>query len=367
MATSISANSNVVNTDLVSVVVPTFNRAYCIEKTIKSVLSQTYHHVELIIIDDGSTDGTRELILGNYGNDPRVRYVFQPNDGVSSARNHGIRLARGEFIALLDSDDEWEPWKLELQVAVMNSLPDVGMVWTDMAAVDSNGRLISPAYLRIMYGAYKWFPETEDLFKNSLGIASVAPQFASKFPDQYVYFGDIYSPMLMGNLVHTSTVLLRRNRLKQVGGFREDFRYAGEDYDFHLRTCREGPVAFINTSSIIYQCGREDQITEKYGIHFASGFLTTVKPFLKTDRARIILPQKMIDDMLASAHRWFGEELMASGKNLGALRHFMTSIYYRPFQPKTLGFVALSLFPSSLSKLSRQLYCILKAWFMMNM
>ncbi len=348
------------NTGLVSVVVPTFNRAYCIENTINSVLSQTYHHLELIIIDDGSTDGTEELIVSKYGADPRVRYVLQPNSGVSSARNHGMRLAQGEFVALLDSDDEWEPWKLELQVAVMSRLPGVGMVWTDMAAIDSDGKFISPTYLRTMYGAYHWFPEPDDLFKNSLGITSVAPQFASRFPDQRVYFGDIYSPMLMGNLVHTSTVLLRRNRLAQVGGFREDYRYAGEDYDFHLRTCREGLVAFANLSSIIYQCGRPDQITEKYGLYFASNFLKTVEPFLKSDRTRITLPQKMIDDMLAGAHRWLGEELIAAGKNLKAFRHFMASIYRRPFQPRTLGLAALALLPHSLRERSRQLYRVLK-------
>src|SRR5215813_2432040 len=160
------------DTALVSVVVPTFNRAYCIENTINSALSQTYDHLELIVIDDGSSDGTEELILSKYGADPRVRYVFQPNGGVSNARNHGIRLARGGFIALLDSDDLWEPWKLELQVAVMNHLPHVGMVWTDMVAINPNGEISSPAYLRTMYGAYQWFPEPEDIFKNYLGIAS---------------------------------------------------------------------------------------------------------------------------------------------------------------------------------------------------
>jgi glycosyltransferase involved in cell wall biosynthesis len=345
---------------LVSVVVPTFNRAYCIENTINSALSQTYDHLELIIIDDGSYDRTEELILSKFGADPRVRYVFKPNGGVSNARNHGIQLARGEFIALLDSDDIWEPWKLELQVAVMNHLPHVGMVWTDMAAIDPNGEIRSPAYLRTMYGAYQWFPEPEDLFKNSLGIASVAPQLTSRFPNQRVYFDDIFSPMLMGNLVHTSTVLLRRKIVEHVRGFREDLRYAGEDYDFHLRTCREGAVAFINLSSIVYQYGRGDQLTEKYGLHIAANFLNTVQPILKTDLGRITLPQKMIDNMLASAHRCLGEELIAAGKSGEAFRHFMASIYRRPFQPRTLGFAALSLLPHSLGERFRQLYRVLK-------
>lgn len=354
--------NNTMSTSLVSIIVPTFNRAYCIDNTIKSALSQTYDHLELIVIDDGSSDGTADLIRRKYGADPRVRYVFQSNGGVSNARNHGIRIAQGEFIALLDSDDIWEPWKLELQVAVMNHLPQVGMVWTDMAAVGPAGEKLSSAYLRTMYGAYQWFPEAEDLFKNSSGIDSVAPQLASRFPDQRVYFDDIFSPMFMGNLVHTSTVLLRRNRLERVGGFREDLQYAGEDYDFHLRTCREGMVAFINLSSIVYQCGRGDQLTNNYGHHIAANFFKTVQPLLKTDRDRITLPKKMIDDMLAGAHRWLGEELIDMGKNYDAFRHFMASIYLRPAQPRTLGLAALSLLPSYLGELIRQIYRALKLW-----
>src|SRR5688572_9773107 len=91
---------------LVSVILPTYNRAYSIVETIKSVLAQTYHPVELIIVDDGSTDNTADVIAG-FAND--VTYIKQSNGGVASARNTGFRVARGEFIALIDSDDRWKP------------------------------------------------------------------------------------------------------------------------------------------------------------------------------------------------------------------------------------------------------------------
>src|SRR5687768_1729437 len=126
---------------LVSVVIPTYNRAYCVRRAIDSALAQTYPHLEVIVVDDGSTDGTAELMRTAYGHDGRVRYHRQANGGVSAARNRGIALARGEYVALLDSDDRWKPWKLQAQVACLEHAPDVGMVWTDMEAVDPDGKV----------------------------------------------------------------------------------------------------------------------------------------------------------------------------------------------------------------------------------
>lgn len=102
---------------MISVVIPTYNRADVVTRAIKSVLVQTYTDYEIIVVDDGSTDKTRE-ILTPYSN--CIRYIHQMNQGVSSARNAGIRAARGEFIAFLDSDDEWLPEKLSVQVAELN-------------------------------------------------------------------------------------------------------------------------------------------------------------------------------------------------------------------------------------------------------
>jgi glycosyltransferase involved in cell wall biosynthesis len=94
-----------------SVVIPTYNRAHLLPRAIRSVLGQTLAEFELIVVDDGSTDDTRRLVEAT--EDRRIRYVFQPNAGVSSARNHGVRLARGEFVTFLDSDDEAMPHWLE--------------------------------------------------------------------------------------------------------------------------------------------------------------------------------------------------------------------------------------------------------------
>jgi glycosyltransferase involved in cell wall biosynthesis len=113
---------------LVSVVIPTYNYGHFLTETIESVLAQTYRNYEIIVVDDGSTDNTRDR-LAPYMD--RIRYVFQDNQGLSAARNTGIREARGELIALLDSDDLWHPRKLEIQADYLAAHPEVGMVASD--------------------------------------------------------------------------------------------------------------------------------------------------------------------------------------------------------------------------------------------
>jgi glycosyltransferase involved in cell wall biosynthesis len=331
---------------LVSVVIPTYNRAYCIARTIDSALSQTHDRVEVLVVDDGSRDATGDLVAERYRDEPRVRYVRQQNAGVSAARNHGLRLARGELIALLDSDDVWLPWKLEAQVACLTALPRAGMVWTDMDAMDPDGEIVARRYITTMYSAYRWFTRDE-LFQRSQPFSDVSPTLAARLDHPRLYSGEIFSAMILGNLVHTSTVLLRRERLERVKAFDERLRHSGEDYDFHLRTCREGEVAYLDAVSILYQRGRADQLTfaPKFAIHMATNFLRTVAPTITRDRDRIRLPQVVLDEVLAEAHAWVGECHLDRGEHDAARPHFAASLRWRPRQPKVLGFLALSLLP----------------------
>jgi glycosyltransferase involved in cell wall biosynthesis len=115
------------NKDLVSVVIPTYNYGQFVTDAVESVLAQTYTPIEIIVVDDGSVDDTRSR-LEPYGD--RIRYIYQPNQGLPAARNTGILAARGELIAFLDSDDQWHPRKLELQMMYLARHPETGLVAT---------------------------------------------------------------------------------------------------------------------------------------------------------------------------------------------------------------------------------------------
>ncbi len=348
---------------LVSVIVPTYNRAYCLAATLESALNQTHQNVEVIVIDDGSTDGTAEFIAQKYGDEPRVRYVQQANAGVATARNHGLRIAQGDFVALLDSDDLWHPWKLEAQLAVMHARPEVGMVWTDMEAVNDAGNLISHAYLRTMYSAYRWFPTPEAIFGESLSCSALVPALQPVLRDTRAYVGDIFSLMILGSLVHTSTVLIRRERREQVGFFREEFTPAGEDYDFHLRTCRAGQVAYLDASAIVYQVGRPDQITRpELKLIIARNSLKAIEPFLQNERQHIHLPEWMLRETLALSHYCVGEHAMTAGLRHEAARSFCRSLRYKFWQPRIFAFLPLTLLSASLTDGLRLVYRKLKGF-----
>jgi GT2 family glycosyltransferase len=346
---------------LVSIILPTYNRARCLARAVGSALGQTHGDVDVIVIDDGSTDETRALVHDTWGRDGRVRYVHQENRGVSAARNHGIRLVRGDYAALLDSDDVWLPFKLELQIACLGAFPDAGMVWSDMTAVGTDGALLAERYLRRFYGNYRLFGN-DDLFDRSLPVSEIAPHLAARAGGARAYCGEIYAPMAMGNLVHTSTVLLRRERLAASGFFDETVR-SGEDHEFHLATCRAGRVAFVDLPTILYEVGAADALTGPgFGVSMAGHFLSTLTRALARDGSRIRsrIPHHVISEVLGEAHLWVGESRMRAGELREARRHFLRSLRANPRRPRAAALYAAALLPEEARERLRQVYRELK-------
>jgi glycosyltransferase involved in cell wall biosynthesis len=196
---------------LVSVVIPTYNYGHYIGETVESVLGQTYSPVEIIVVDDGSTDDTRERLTA-YGD--RMRYIHQQNCGLSAARNTGIRAAQGEFVALLDSDDLWLPDKLERQVTVAVQQPDIGLVATERFAINETGQ-------RLDYVAESCSRE---------GLCELTVRDLLEFP--------AFSP---------SSVLARRDGLLTVGGFNEGLT-AVEDMEMWVRIAARYRVVRLNAT-----------------------------------------------------------------------------------------------------------------------
>jgi glycosyltransferase involved in cell wall biosynthesis len=331
--------------ELVSVIIPTYNRAHCLARAVDSALNQSHAEVEVVVVDDGSSDGTGDLVRSRYDGNPRVRYLWQANAGVAGARNTALAAAAGDYVAFLDSDDWWQPWKLQLQLTVLRAFPEAGMVWSEMEARDPAGGLVQARYLRTYYGAYRWFSSPADLFTERRFIAGPDGEVAA-------YAGDIYSAMIMGNLVHTSTALLRRERLERVGGFDLALAPVGEDYDFHLRTCRAGPVTFADVASIHYQVGTTDRLTG-HRRTMATNYLGTISRAVEQDAQRITLPPRMLHMAFADAHRWIAEVLVEEGCRVEGRRHYGQSLRHYPWQPRAIAQMALCTLPSGTASLLR--------------
>lgn len=347
--------------NLVSVVIPTYQRADLLGRAIQSVLDQTHTEVEAIVVDDGSTDNTREVV--ERFTDPRVRYIYQKNGGVSAARNTGLLAARGEFIALLDSDDAWLPWKLSAQVAFLHKYPQAGNVWTEMSAIDHTGTIVAPRYLRTYYNAYT-FVTTDEVFPRS-GVGRVGaefPEVPTEYADEQYYVGNIFTYMILGNLIHTSTVLIRRERLRQVGGFDVTLPVTGEDYDFHLRTTALGPVGYMNVPSILYRIGSSDQLSSAANqLHIARNNLLTLQKGLEQAGNRTDLPRRLINRRFAESHSWIGREELRAGNRTAARKNLAASLYYKPFQPATAAQFLLSVLPKDLTRAAFGAWHALKA------
>jgi glycosyltransferase involved in cell wall biosynthesis len=191
---------------LVSVIIPAYNQSDYLGIAIQSVLDQTYQDIEILVIDDGSTDDTRKV--ANRFSDPRIKYIYQANKGLSGARNTGIRNSAGEYLTFLDSDDLFLPEKINLLASFLNSQTEIGFVAGQAIPIDEHGQRIG------------------SLFDNPI------PKDPSK--------------LLLGNPLHVGSVMLRRSWQEKIGFFDESLR-SYEDWDMWLRLaisgCKMGWIA----------------------------------------------------------------------------------------------------------------------------
>jgi len=332
---------------MVSVIIPTFNRGYIIASTIDSVLAQTYRPIELIIVDDGSGDETREVVA-RYGT--QVRYIYQENAGLAAARNTGLSVARGEFIAFQDSDDIWLPWKLKAQVAIMREHPELAFVWTDMTAIDPSGDVVREKHLSTMYAVYQRI-DTEKHLPNSGMVQTLWPDCPKELQNVPYRYGDIYSAMFLGNLVHPPTALLRRQHVNQTGGLDITYAWTCEDYEYFWRVSKNGLGALIEASSMLYRVDADDQLTKPHLLlYIARGNLIALQRRYQQDRGQIKLPRSTIRRHLADAHLWVAnEELVAdTGKRSKAIAHFWSSLCLNPFPKRyALRFLFRLMLPRS--------------------
>jgi GT2 family glycosyltransferase len=216
---------------LVSVIVPAFNAAATIEETLFSALGQSLRDIEVIVVDDGSTDATPQIAARLAAADPRLRLVRQENRGVSAARNAALALARGRFVAPLDADDLWHPRKLEKQVAAaLAPGPAPGFVYCFFRGIDGSGHVLAPSEALALEGS--------------------------------IYFRHVYK-----NVVGTgSGALFLRAAVLEAGGYEESLSWA-EDYMLQLRIARRRPVGVVPEYLVGYRVGAGSLSADDDAVH----------------------------------------------------------------------------------------------------
>jgi glycosyltransferase involved in cell wall biosynthesis len=272
---------------LVSVVTATYNRAHYLPGTIGSVLRQTYTHLEHIVVDDGSTDNTK-AVIAPFLADSRLNYHVQNNQGQASARNAGLAHAKGEYFCFLDSDNLWEPVKVESQLKEFEAHPEADIIYGDIQAIDEEG--------------------------NPLDI-----------PNMKRYSGRITEMLLRDNFVTFNTAMIRRKCYTELGGLDERIRRA-DDYEFFLRYSIRYRFLYIPKIYVQYRIQR-NQISSNKEARFESN-RSILENFMAKHRERI--GEKVRKTVWCHFYTRRGRSRASTSDFRGALGDYFRAIGYGP-------------------------------------
>lgn len=225
--------------EFVSIIIPTYQRARSIMDSVNSILNQTYSNFELLIIDDGSTDNTKELIESI--NDKRIKYHQTPsNMGAAAARNYGLKLAEYDYIAFHDSDDTWHPNKLEKQMQLIQENPNYGMVYCKMELINLDRKA------------------------NATSIPSFMPKNET---DVTILQGNIFNKLLKENFIGIPTILIKKECFDEIGLLDDSYK-ALEDWELMLRIAQSYEIGYINEPLYTYYINNSDCISGNIGAYF---------------------------------------------------------------------------------------------------
>jgi glycosyltransferase involved in cell wall biosynthesis len=284
---------------LVSVVIATYNMAAYLPLAVKSALDQTYRNLEILIVDDGSTDRTAEAVAPFLA-DSRVRYLMQKNGGQAVAKNRGIRDSTGEYVAFLDADDLWTPDKLEVQIPLFAASPAVGVVYSAFAYIDEKGDRLPDIPLKL-------------------------------------HRGRVSGPLLIFNFVGFGTSVVKRECFERLGTFNENLGM-GIDYDLWLRFSTRYEFDYIDRPLLYY---REwpGQMSRNWNTRYLKG-IEIMKSFLRDFPDAV--DQGTADEAWAHTYAGFGYTTRTKGGKLrDALRLYLQALRHKPaYVPAWRGIVA---------------------------
>lgn len=289
---------------LVSIIMPTYNRADTILRAVRSIQEQTFTDWELIVVDDGSTDNTVELIEGC---DPRLKLIRQENQGTAGARNNGLRASTGDYIAFLDSDDAWLPHHLELSASFLSAFPDEQFVISELWEDLGRGRVVNHYRSEIS----DWYPRMAKRIGSRLldlppgeqdgylrvyqsrrpigqwGLAIVA---RTPYQNVFHYRGQIFEQLRWGYLMCLQPTMIRRTAFDATGFF-DPAHDSASDYGLSFELCRRFPANYLSIPACIkYELTEEGELPQEG--HVASGSKTGLK---------------ILEDMLFyMEHHWAG-------------------------------------------------------------
>lgn len=308
----------------ISVVIPTYDRKDYLLEALESVLAQHVPPDEILVVDDGSTDGTREA-LAPY--ERRIRYIRQDNQGKSAARNTGILAARGDYVAFLDSDDVWEPERIAVTRSALGAAPpDVVLAFSNFSERQLDG-IPTPGTL-----------EEKSLFpvmkRYDFSIEDVAPQTleigidGNRLPCRV---GALQAHLFLGNFILTSTVTARRQALIDSGLFNIAYPFS-EDWDLFLRLAGRGRFLYIDRSIVQYRNHPKQAIRTLSSLDYKRLIVETLENHPSAQRAALSAFGRLAAHRLAYAYRGMALAQVRAGDARPARRYIERACRMEPWR-----------------------------------
>jgi glycosyltransferase involved in cell wall biosynthesis len=270
-------------------VIATFNMSEFLSTAVKSALAQTYPNIEVLVVDDGSTDDTSE-VMRQFASDSRVRYIGQQNQGQAAAKNRGIQEARGELVAFLDADDFWREDKLALQAALFENAPSVGVVYSQFVEVDREGRL-------------------------------------GQIAEAQCFRGRVTGPLLVFNFIAFGTSVVRKACFDRLGIFRTDLGM-GIDYELWLRFSVEWEFDYVAQPLLYYRVW-SGQMSKNCRRRYQNG-MDTMRRFLAQHPD--LVDRTTVKRAWAETHLGLAWCLFTTGADRrSVLAEMALSLSFRPF------------------------------------
>lgn len=287
---------------LVSVIIPCFNSEKWLSETLSSVFNQTYTNIEVIVVDDGSIDNTKKIVLNH---SKKIFYYYQKNKGPSAARNLGIKKSKGEYIAFLDSDDLWEKNKLSKQISYLENNKDVHLVFSNVTIMNEKG---------------------DRLYIHSNEVPSERKEIIKKF-----FMGQI--------TMNTPTIVARKDSVLNIGGFDEELPLR-EDH-FFLMIMAHNYKLFHFKEPLVNR--RVNQQSMSNSINVEKIFKLN-EPFLEKSLAEFPYLSKCSKDVYSKLNSAAGRGYWKIGNHIKSIKYMIKAIYYTPFKVRNYIFLFLVFF-----------------------
>jgi glycosyltransferase involved in cell wall biosynthesis len=301
----------------ISVIIPAYNAAEFIGDSLSSVKAQAIQDLQIIVVDDGSTDGTADRVAAEH---PDVELIRKANGGAATARNRGIAAAHGDYLAFLDADDIWLPGKLAAQWRHLQAHPDIHLVCT--------------GFERWQQTASGRYPPLEPLIAEAAAIPDTELDTERS--------GWIYHQLLLDCHVWTSTVMLRRAILERTGTFDESLRL-GQDYDFWLRASRVTPIHTLRRPMALYRQHPDSATVRGASVNYGARVLTrAVKQWGYSSPNGQSVSAQQVRKRIAAIHFDLGYRRYCNADYRLAAKDFASSLSKSPGQPRTWLYLIVS-------------------------